>query len=47
MYLTFLLLIVVSFLTFGCHDFKKSFEDATKVTSIVGLQLISNTCIIR
>lgn len=44
-FLTFLLLIVVTLLTLGCHDFKQSFEDAAKVTSIVGLELISNTCI--
>ena len=45
MFLTFLLVIVVSLLTLGCHDFKQSLEDAAKVTSIVGLQLISNPCI--
>lgn len=45
MFLTFLLVIVVSLLTLGCHDFKQSLEDAAKVTSIVGLQLIGNTCI--
>lgn len=39
------MLIVVALLTLGCHDFKQSLEDAAKVTSIVGLQLISNTCI--
>lgn len=43
--LTFLLVIVVALLTLCCHDFKQSLEDAAKVTSIVGLQLISNTCI--
>lgn len=45
MVLTLLLFIVVSLLTLGCHDFKQSLEDAAKVTGIVGLQLISNTCI--
>ncbi len=45
MFLTFLLLIVVALLTLGCHDFKQSLEDAAKVTSVVGLQLISNTCV--
>lgn len=44
MFLTFLLLIIVSLLTLGCHDFKQSLEDAAKVAGIVGLQLISNTC---
>lgn len=42
--LTFLLVIVASLLTLSCHDFKQSLEDAAKVTSIVGLQLIGNTC---
>lgn len=45
LFLTFLLHIVVSLLTLGCHDFKQSFEDAAKVAGIVGLQLICNTCI--
>lgn len=42
---TFLLFIVVTLLTFGCHDFKQSLEDAAQVTCIVGLQLICNTFI--
>lgn len=42
---TLLLFIVVSLITLGCHDFKQSLEDAAKVTGIVGLQLISDTCI--
>lgn len=46
MFFTFLLLVVVILLTLGCHDFKQSLEDAAKVAGIVGLQLISNTCIV-
>lgn len=42
--LTSLLLIIVTLLTLGCHDFKQSLEDAAKVTGIVGLQLIGDTC---
>lgn len=45
MFFTFLLLVVVILITLGCHDFKQSLEDAAKVAGIVGLQLISNTCI--
>jgi len=38
------LALAVSLLTLGRHDFKQSLEDAAKVTGIVGLQLVSDTC---
>lgn len=39
---TFILLIIVSLFTLGCHDFKQSLQDAAKVAGVVSLQLISN-----